>query len=249
MSDRPDASGDPAQDKPARDKPARDNTSEGGAEDLARRAAAGFHRTEDGQVDVLRTVGGVRGLVEAIVPGVVFLGVFTVTQALNPSLVAAVAVAAAFTVARLAQRTPLTQALAGLAGVVVCAFVARTTGEAKDYYVPGFYTNAAYGAAMLLSIAARWPFMGLVFGFIRGEGTHWREDRRRQRAYAAATWAIVAVFALRLAVQLPLYFADQVQALGAARLVMGLPLYAMGLWLAWLISRHVAGSTEEPQGG
>jgi len=233
MSDQSDQSGDQGR---------------GGADDLARRAAAGFHRTEDGQVDVLRTVGGVRGLVEAIVPGVVFLGVFTATQALNPSLVAAVAVAAAFSVARLAQRTPLTQALAGLAGVVVCAFVARTTGEAKDYYVPGFYTNAAYGAAMLLSIAVRWPFMGLVFGFVRGEGTQWRGDRRRQRAYAAATWVIVAVFALRLAVQLPLYFADQVQALGAARLVMGLPLYAMGLWLAWLISRHVAGTAEEPQG-
>jgi hypothetical protein len=238
MSDQSDASGDPAQ----------SNTPHGGAEDLARRAAAGLHRTEDGQVDVLRTVGGVRGLVEAIVPGVVFLGVFTATQALNPSLVAAVAVAAVFSVARLAQRTPLTQALAGLAGVVVCAFVARTTGEAKDYYVPGFYTNAAYGAAMLLSIAVRWPFMGLVFGFVRGEGTHWRGDRRRQRAYAVATWVIVAVFALRLAVQLPLYFADQVQALGAARLVMGLPLYAMGLWLAWLISRHVAGTAKEPQG-
>ena len=233
----------------AHDNAVHDNAGHGTADELARRAAAGFHRTEDGQVDVLGTVGGVRGLVEAIVPGVVFLSVFTATQALNPSLVAAVAVAVVFTVARLAQRTPLTQALAGLAGVVVCAFVARTTGEAKDYYVPGFYTNAAYGAAMLLSIAARWPFMGLVFGFIRGEGTQWRADRRRQRAYAIATGAIIAVFALRLAVQLPLYFADQVQALGAARLVMGLPLYAMGLWLAWSLSRPVAGTTEGSRAG
>ena len=150
-----------------------------------------------------------RGLVEAIVPGVVFLGVFTATQALNPSLVAAVAVAAVFTVARLAQRTPLTQALAGLVGVVVCAFVARTTGEAKDYYVPGFYTNAAYGAAMLLSIVVRWPFDG------PGLRVHPRRGHRVARGPARASaptpsppGSIIAVFALRLAVQLPLYFAD-----------------------------------------
>lgn len=210
---------------------------------------SGIHRGADGQVDVLRTVGGVRGLAEGLLPGIVFLVVFTATQALNPALIASLAMAAIFTVARLIQRTPLTQALAGLIGVAVCALVSRTTGEAKDYYVPGFYTNLAYGVALVVSILARWPVFGLVFGFIRGEGTEWRADRTRLRVYALATWIIVAVFVARLVVQVPLYLADNVPALGAARLVMGLPLYAMGLWLAWSFSRPVAAVGPEADAG
>lgn len=36
--------------------------------------------------------------------------------------------------------------------------------------------------------------------------------------------------------RLPLYFANNVEALGATRLIMGLPLYALGVWLAWRVS-------------
>ena len=51
-----------------------------------------------------------------------------------------------------------------------------------------------------------------------------------------ATWIITVLMMLRLAVQVPLYFANNVEALGATRLIMGLPLYALGVWLAWRVS-------------
>ena len=54
----------------------------------------------------------------------------------------------------------------------------------------------------------------------------------------------MAVFTLRLAVQVPLYLADAVTALGVARLVMGLPLYALGLWLAWSVSAPAPGEDD-----
>ena len=47
------------------------------------------------------------------------------------------------------------------------------------------------------------------------------------------------MFAARLAVQMPLYFAEQPQLLGTAKLVMGLPLYAATLWVTWLLVRAV----------
>ncbi len=121
--------------------------------------------------------------------------------------------------------------------MAICAVVALRTGNAEDFFLPGFYVNGAYIVAMVISIAVRWPVAGLLFGFIRGEGVEWRKERRRVRAYSAATWIIVSVLALRLAVQLPLYLAENIAALGSTRVAMGLPLYALGLWFAWLVSK------------
>jgi hypothetical protein len=46
------------------------------------------------------------------------------------------------------------------------------------------------------------------------------------------------LFLVRLAVQLPLYLAGAVVALGIARTAMGLPLFGLGLWLTWRLVRR-----------
>jgi hypothetical protein len=56
--------------------------------------------------------------------------------------------------------------------------------------------------------------------------------------YARASWLWVGLFLLRLAVQLPLYLAGAVVALGTARVAMGIPLFALGIWLSWLVIRR-----------
>jgi hypothetical protein len=202
-------------------------------------ARAGLHRTHDGRVDVLRSAGGVQGIAESIVPGLMFLVVFTITRELTLSLVAALASAAVFTVVRLVQRRPLTQALAGVVGVGISAWFANSTGKAEDFYLPGFFTNAGYILAMVLSIFLKWPVAGLLFGFIRNEGLDWRKDPARVRAYQLGTWIIVGVLALRLVVQVPLYLMgpDGLAALATTRLIMGAPLYILGIWIAWLVTR------------
>ena len=60
-----------------------------------------------------------------------------------------------------------------------------------------------------------------------------------RRRYAWATWLWAGVFGLRLAVQIPLYLqgSDAVGWLGTAKLVMGVPLFAVGLWITWLMVR------------
>lgn len=209
-------------------------------------AKAGVRQDESGRIDVLQSIGGVRGLAESILPGLLFTVVFTILRDLQVSLVAALAVSAVFTVIRLLTKSPLTQALSGLVGVGICAFVANRTGNAEDFFLPGFFTNAAYIVGMVLSIAVRWPLAGLLFGFIRGEGTEWRRHTSRVRAYALATWLIVAVLALRLIVQVPLYLADNIAALGTTRVAMGVPLYALGLWFAWLVSRPAIEKQQHP---
>ena len=211
-------------------------------------AKAGLHRTHDGRVDVLRSAGGVQGIAESIAPGLVFLVAFTVTRELTLSLVAALASAAVFTVVRLVQRKPLTQALAGVVGVGISAWLANTTGKAEDFYLPGFFTNAGYILAMVLSIFLKWPVAGLLFGFIRNEGLDWRKDPARVKAYQLGTWIIVAVLALRLAVQVPLYLMgpDGLAALATTRLIMGAPLIILRVRIAWLDTRpSPAGAGQE----
>ncbi|GGG56060.1 hypothetical protein GCM10011374_18710 [Kocuria dechangensis] len=210
---------------------------------------SGMRRKDNGQLDVLHAVGGWRGLAETILPGLVFLVVLFVGGALGTALGASLGTAAVFTVLRLAQRQSLVQAVSGLVGVGVCALFARATGEALDYYVPGFWINAASFVGLGVSLVAGWPLLGVFYGFIRGEGTEWRAVPVRRRAYRVATLMLMAMFAARLLVQLPLYFAENVTGLGVARLAMGVPLYALTLWLAWLVSRPPEQIAAEEQDG
>ena len=184
-------------------------------------------------------IGGPRGVAEGVVPGVLFVLVFTASRQLSWALTAAVGTAAVFSVARLVRRDTLQPALAGLVGVAVCAVVARRTGRAEDFYLPGLWVNAGYAVAYVVSIVVRWPILGVALGFVTGEGTAWRRDPARLRAYRQASWVWVAVFVLRLLVQWPLYLAGAVTALGVARVVMGLPMFALAAFLSWLILRRV----------
>lgn len=237
----PHGPGAPLEDEGARSGPNRGRVPSGAELASAYAAKAGLHRHDDGRIDVLRSAGGVRGLLESVLPGLVFLVCFTVVQDLILAAVLALAVAAVFVVVRLVGRTAPTQAFAGVIGVAVSAALAVFTGRAENFYVSGFLTNAGYIVALVVSIVAKWPLMGVIFGFLRNEGVHWRHDPARARQYRLGTWVMVAVLGLRLIVQVPLYLMGDagLVALGATRLLMGVPLYALGLWVAWLITRPV----------
>ena len=140
---------------------------------------------------------------------------------------------------RLVRRESPRHALSGLVGVAFAAFIATRSGRAENFFLPGLLANAAYAAAFLISLAVRWPLVGVIVGQLDGEGNAWRGDPVRVRAFARATWLWAGLFVVRLAVQLPLYLASAVVALGIARTAMGLPLFAVGLWLTWrLVRRH-----------
>ncbi|MBF4619856.1 DUF3159 domain-containing protein [Clavibacter sp. VKM Ac-2542] len=188
---------------------------------------------------LLTAMGGVRGVLEAIVPGLLFLVAFTITRDVVLSVAVPVAVAVVAVVARLAQRSAVAPAVGGLVGIVISAFLALRSGEGRDFYALGLWTNGAYFAVLLVSVVVGWPLVGVAVGFLMGDGTAWRQDRRKARALRLLTLVWVGFFALRLAVQLPLYLADAIDALGVARLVMGTPLYGVLLVLSWLFVRAV----------
>ncbi|MCC2308568.1 DUF3159 domain-containing protein [Cellulomonas chengniuliangii] len=218
--------------------------------------ARGLRAITAEQFSLSEAVGGVRGLVESVAPGLLFVVVYLVAgQQLAPALIAAAGAALVAVVVRLAQRTPATQAFSGLLGVAIGVFWAWRSGQAEDYFVYGILTNAAYLVGCLASVVAGWPVVGVVVGMLSSDGPlgggpwskvgAWRSDRALRRRYSWATWAWVAMFAARLAVQVPLYLAGQVAWLGTAKLAMGIPLTALVLWFSWLLVRG-SGSARAP---
>ena len=117
------------------------------------------------------------------------------------------------------------------------------TGRAEDFFLPGLLINAAYAAGYAISILVGCPLLGVIIGSVTGQGMAWRKDPAQVRMYARASWLWVGLFLLRLAVQLPLYLAGAVVALGTARVAMGIPLFALGIWLSWLVIRREHAAT------
>jgi hypothetical protein len=212
--------------------------------EAARRAGLDPSETRSTGHVVWHAMGGWRGILESVVPGLVFIVTYTVT--IDPatgdgdlwlSLGLSVGIAALFTVARLIARQPVNAAVGGLLAALVAAAFAAFTGEASNNFIPGFITNILYGTAFLVSALIGWSLIGLAVGFLMGEGTAWRRDKRKRRVFFWLAIAWAALFAARLVVQLPLYFADNVTALGTLKLVMGIPLFAPMVAVTWLAVR------------
>jgi hypothetical protein len=203
----------------------------------------GFGQVAPGEVptgsSLLKAVGGVRGIIESIVPGIGFLVVYTITHALLLSVLVPLALSVIFIVVRLVTRSPVIPALAGIVLLAVSAILALVTGKADNNFVPGMIINAVCALALLVSIVARWPLIGVIVGFLTNEPTEWRADKSKRRVLYIATWLWVVLFGIRLVVELPLYFAHETTWLASARLVTGVPLYAIFLWLTWLLVRTV----------
>lgn len=189
---------------------------------------------------LLVSMGGVQGILESLVPGLLFVLVFAIFRNVTAAIISSATSSVAFIIARIIARKPLTQAISGLLGIGIASFLAfRDGGNSRDYFLTGFITNLSYLIPLALSVLIRWPLIGLIAGLLLGEKTAWRKNKREMRIFTTATLVWVALFGSRLLVQWPLYLANNLQALAIARLVMGLPLYAAALWVTWLMLRGV----------
>jgi Protein of unknown function (DUF3159) len=230
---------------------------------------------------VLDQLGGWRGMLDATLPTVAFI-VANSVAGLRPGIVAALGAAVLLFGWRLARRESVQQAFSGLFGVAIAVAIAAASGQARDFFVPGLIRNAALGVVLIVSIAVRWPLVGVVAEFLapshlgsmashslpglrrrigRVSATlhhrppppaspaaarpadpaperHWRDDPRMVRAYSWLTLLWGVVFLLRVAVQWVLYRADEVELLGTASLLLGLPVTAVEIVVTlWVVSR------------
>ncbi|NEM90263.1 DUF3159 domain-containing protein [Galbitalea soli] len=194
---------------------------------------------------LLGALGGIRGLVESVLPGFGFLVLYTLTHDLLISVLIPVGLALLFVVARAGTRSPMTQAIAGAVGIALTAVLALVTGKAENNFLPGILINSVVLVIFVGSIVARWPLVGVFVGILTGEGFAWRSDPAKRRALTLATWVWVVPSVIRVGLEVPLYLARNVEALAATKLLTGIPLYVGSLWVTWLLVRAVYAPREQ----
>lgn len=217
---------------------------------MARAVRAGAEGEAVSASGVFAAVGGVRGIVEAVLPSLVFLVIYISTGDARVSAMVPGVLALLLVFVRLIQRETIVSALSGVLGVGIAVLITLITGRGVDFYLSGFIINVVWGIGLLVSILVGWPAIGLLIGTLRGDLRSWRRELKTRRVATLLTLLWLGLFVARLAVQLPLYLDEQVGALGVARIVMGLPLFAVVVIVTWFTIQRITSSDEQrPENG
>jgi Protein of unknown function (DUF3159) len=182
-----------------------------------------------------KAIGGWRGLIDSALPSMLFIVIFVFQKNLNNALIASLALGGVLLVIRLIERKSLTQVFSGFLGLSISVFLTWRTKDASNFFLTGIVTNGIYGFFLLISVLIRKPLIGYLVGSLVGDTTGWLKHPLLVRAYTTVTWLWVAVFGLRLLVQIPLYLNDSIALLGSVKIFMGWPLYLFAAWLTYQI--------------
>lgn len=182
---------------------------------------------------LIQAVGGLRGSVEAGLPLLGYVVAWSATKDVRLSFAVAAVLCVVLAVVAVLQRANLRHVVAGVVGVAVAAFFVRLTGRAEGAFLPGLLKTAGLATAYALSNVVRWPALGFLVGAadpdFERDPLAWRRHPEVVRVCQRLTWVVVLVFVVRLAVQVPLYAAGHVTALGLAGIALGWPLWAAAL--------------------
>ena len=148
-----------------------------------RRSGLGAVLAED-EFSVSDAIGGPRGILESVLPTLLFVVLFVATRSVKLAALSAVAVVLVLLVARLVQRQSPGTVLGGLIGVALGAVLAIRSGDGTDFYWPGIVINAVSLAVLLLTLALRRPLVGIVVALLDPRVQDWQEDPDARRVYA-----------------------------------------------------------------
>jgi hypothetical protein len=150
---------------------------------------------------------------------------------------AAVAVGASVVVMieRLLRGRSAINAIGGLLGTGIAAFIAVRTGKPEGYFVPRMLYQLALAVVFAGSVLVRRPIGAYIASAIYRAEPGWATHPRVRRAFSEVTLVWAALFGLRAAVYAVLIAAHKPGGLAAASIVIGWPPF---LALAWATYRY-----------
>ncbi|MFE2988755.1 DUF3159 domain-containing protein [Streptomyces sp. NPDC059262] len=179
--------------------------------------------------------GGVRGLVETVVPGLLFVTIFTINRDLHMSAIAALAVSLVLVVVRLVMKGTVKHAFSGVFGVAFGVVFAMMTGNAKDFYLPGMLYTLGLAVAYIVTTLCGVPLIGLILGPVFKENLSWRtRNPGRKKAYAKASWAWGLILLAKCAILFPMYWWADTTKFGWVLIALKIPPFLLAVWLTWV---------------
>ncbi|QLH24610.1 DUF3159 domain-containing protein [Streptomyces sp. Rer75] len=198
-------------------------------------AAAGAQSRAAADTALLEAFGGVRGMVDTTVPGLVFVLLYTIKRDIHLAAIGALGLTVLLALARLVRKETLKHAFSGVFGVAFGAIFAMMSGDAKNFYLPGMLYTLGLAVAYVLSAIFRYPLIGVLLGPMLKENLSWRtRNPGRFRAYTRATWAWGLILLAKSAILFPLYWWGDVTQLGWVKVALGIPPFLLCVYLTWI---------------
>ncbi|WP_328707818.1 DUF3159 domain-containing protein [Streptomyces mesophilus] len=179
--------------------------------------------------------GGLRGMIETVLPGLLFVTIYTINKDLHLSAIAALGVSLLLLVARLARRDTVKHAFSGVFGVAFGVVFAMMTGNAKDFYLPGMLYTLGLSLAYIITTLCGVPLIGLILGPVFKENLSWRtRNPGRKTAYAKASWAWGLILLAKCAILFPMYWWADTTKFGWVLIALKIPPFLLAVWLTWV---------------
>jgi hypothetical protein len=184
-------------------------------------------------------LGGWRGSLETALPTAAFVVAWVWAHDVRTAVYAAVAVAVVLLVVRLAMRQTPRYVFSAVIATAIAAFFALRSGQAQDAFLPGILGSIGFGLLSIVSVLGRWPLVGFIVAAgdpaMAEDPLGWRRNAALVRVCSRLTLVLVGLYAVRVAIMLPLYFAGQVALLGVSKIVLGWPAYLAAVAVMGLI--------------
>jgi MFS family permease len=194
--------------------------------------------------------GGPRGLVDSVVPTIVFITVNAIWKDLRQASLAAVASGVVLVVVRLLRKEPLRHVFSGFFGVLISALIALWLGKAEGFFIPGIVANAVYFLVFVGSVLAGRPLVAVLLRQMSTKPAGYHDHPRVRRAYTEVTLAWAAIFGLRVVVQLTLVLRGETTKAGITKVLLGPVLYvaALAATVPYIARRTAGVPVDEPSG-
>jgi hypothetical protein len=154
----------------------------------------------------------------------------------NTAAAVAVGASVVLMIERLLRGKSAINAIGGLLGTAIAAFIAVRTGKPEGYFVPRMLYQLALAVVFAGSVLVRRPVGAYIGAAIYRAEPGWATHPRVRRAFSEVTLAWALLFGLRAAVYAILIAAGKPGGLAAASIVIGWPPF---LALAWASYRYV----------
>lgn len=183
--------------------------------------------------DEFRTVAGSVGLLDTVIPPVLFLalnGWMGFQAAMFGSLGLAVLIA----ILRLSRKQSLVYTLAGMASVGLAIALAYLLGRSQGYFLPDIVNSGLVIGLSLVSLIIRKPMVAWTSFLARRWPLDWYWHERVRPAYSEVTLAWIVFFALRLFWQVLLFRGNDLGQLALVNTLSGWPATVVLLVISYL---------------